>query len=980
MASNGVQVANVSQFLGLRTDTPAAKCPAGYSPDCSDMVFTPGGMATRNPFNVLLTLPAEMVWRKEFTCKDGSVQVLALDVNGILYKITPTGLYFQIDSVTPGCRVSSVTAYGKEWMAFYLNGQGCDAPRQWDGKNLYRVSQGGPGAPPTVSNLSLGASNIASGSRTANEVTIVTSTPHNLLKGYLATIGAVDPLIQNISSIVINNATLPGLAVATVPAPHGFVPGDQVAINGVQPITVGGSITAWTRTDGLVQATTATAHNLLVGSTPLVELNTAGFGPVVVLNVLSPTVFTFANSGGNGTGTAGSVQLPWGLPDGTLVTVTAVPTSTTFQFAINYNTGTWTTGNISFDWNGQFFADSIISPTSFSYRQVGPDATIASGGTVTPTGQIPAGDHLVCQHFIDKTGFLTAPSPPVRFTASGGQYVKVDDLAIGPPETQGRALSFTGANGSKFFILIIPAQVNGLQVSTSTVINDNTTTSAVLDFSDLSLLAATGIDVPGNNLLQQTTLNLPHGVVWYEDRLFWIGEKNVVVGSGNQGFLNMGMDGGTLSGSTSPLGWSTTGSPAITQVGIMPALVGTGKIAQPAAATAQGNVILQPLLNYSLRVWLNAGSIAAAISSASTGFNATLTLSGTGYVTANFSQAMPATIPSDMVFSVTLTGATIRDLQLIYADNPNRNPIARASYVQNPEAYDALTGNIGPNDDNTELRALFVLQESLHFITERRLYSVQQIGNSEPSSWFPTQVSDKCGAFDANAVVTGKGWAAWGGKDGAFWYGGGIPEKTSAIIAPTWRNIAGLTNVFNDSDAERVYFGTIDPSGAKSMLVYDYHEVGLDGPGKWCPWNRPVNWMCDSSTGPVFLFDDTFCSLSTTPGITDGDDLGIIGGYYTFSAIGLSMFQKTYTYAGFKIAGTGPLTPFLYTSTLQAAPFALNGQELSTLIDTVAEWQTLNLRGRLLFVKLGQPGVQYALEEVGVVYGPDPNAPISGVR
>lgn len=966
------QIANISQYNGLRTDTPASKCLPDYSPDCSDMIFSPGGMATRGPFVVAATFLAEMKWRKEFTCKDGSIQILALDITGKLYTVSGSTAT-QLDTVTPNCRVSSVTAYGKEWMAFYRNGQGCDAPRQWDGKNLYRVSQGGPGAPPTVANLALASSNIVSGSRTNNVVTIVTSPDHGLFKGYLSTIGGVDAFIENITSIVIDTSTLPGIGVVTVPSPHGLIPGVSIAINDVQPITIGGGIIAWTRTDGLITVQTAADHGLQPGSTPLVQLQTDGFGPVVVLAVPALDTFTYAGAGGNGSGALGDVKLPWPLASGTLFTVTAVPSSTTFQFAINFTDGTWTTGDISFDWNGAFFVETVISPTSFKYRQIGPDATITSGGTVLPTGQIPAGEHLVCQHFIDKTGFLTAGSPPVRFTASGGQYVQITNLAIGPQETQGRALSFTGANGSRFFMLLVPAQVNGLQVSTSTVINDNTTTSAVLDFSDLSLLAASGVDEPGNNLFQQTTLNLPRGVDWYQNRLFWIGEKNTVFG-----LLNMGMDGGTPSGSTNPLGWTLTGSAAITQVGIMPALVGVGTITQPAATTAGGDAILQPILNYSLRAWLAAGNITATISSASTGFTATATLSGTGYVTANFSQAMPAAIPADMTFSVSLAGATMRDLQLIYADNPNRNPIARASYVQNPEAYDNLTGNIGPSDDNTELRAIFMLQESLHFVTQHRLYSVQQIGNSEPSSWFPTMISDKCGAFDANSVVTGKGWAAWAGQDGAFWYGGGIPDKTSSIIAPTWRRITGVTNVFNDSDAERVYFGTVTASG-NSMLVYDYHEVGLGGAGKWCPWNRSVNWMCDSSTGPVFVFGSKFYNLSTTPAIAD-DDLGSIAGYYTFAPIGLSMFQKTYNYAGFKIAGSGVLTPFLYTSTLTAAPRVLNGQELSTLIDTVAEWQTLSARGRLLFVKLGQSGVQYTLEEAAVVYGPDPNAPISGVR
>ena len=104
------KVANIAQFLGLRTDTPAAKCPANYSPDCSDMVFVPGGMATRNPFLIQVTMPAEISWRKEFTCKDGTIQVLALDVNGKLYAVYSDGTYTVLDTIAPGSSVNSITS------------------------------------------------------------------------------------------------------------------------------------------------------------------------------------------------------------------------------------------------------------------------------------------------------------------------------------------------------------------------------------------------------------------------------------------------------------------------------------------------------------------------------------------------------------------------------------------------------------------------------------------------------------------------------------------------------------------------------------------------------------------------------------------------------------------------------------------------------------------------------------------------------
>jgi hypothetical protein len=342
---------------------------------------------------------------------------------------------------------------------------------------------------------------------------------------------------------------------------------------------------------------------------------------------------------------------------------------------------------------------------------------------------------------------------------------------------------------------------------------------------------------------------------------------------------------------------------------------------------------------------------------------------------------MPASIPDDLIFNFKLTGVTtsaaIRDLQLIYADNPNRNPKARASYVANPEAFDQLTGNIGPNDDNTELRAMFALEESFHFITARGLYFVSDIGNSEPSSWDPKQISDDCPAFNANSVITGQGWAAWAGYLGFFKYGvwapgyfGGLPENMSNGIAPTWRQLAAIKNVFNDPLAQRVYIAT-----GTEMLVLDYHELLSQGPAKWTQWNRAVQWISDSG----FAVGSKVYEIDTASG-TDDDDLGPIGGYYTFAPIGSSMFQKQYDYLGFQISGTGPLTPFLYAKTLQDTPRALSIGELEDLIDTVAEWRSLGIRGRLLYLKLGQPGVAFEIQQVACAYQDDPNAPVSGVR
>jgi hypothetical protein len=601
----------------------------------------------------------------------------------------------------------------------------------------------------------------------------------------------------------------------------------------------------------------------------------------------------------------------------------------------------------------------------------------STGGEINFAGNDPtmgAGNRLAVAFFITETDLVTQVGPIAKFTLPvGTKAVAYSNLAIGPANVKARGIAFTGANGGNFFYLPIVPEVNGEILGTSTVINDNTTTSGTMNFTDDALEDGVGIDIPGNNLFVQVPLNLPRGVGWYGDRMLWIGEENTVLG-----FLNAGMDGGTLAGSTAPLGWTVSGSPAISQLGFMPVLNGPGTISQPAARTLQGVQLLEPNLRYSLRAWLSGGSISSSVSSASTGFSANTVLSGSGYVTGTFSQAMPATIPDDLIWSVTINSGSMRDLQMIYADNPNRNPVARMSYVQNPEAYDADTGSIGPNDDSSELRATFVLGESLYFVTQRGLFYVQQIQNNEPSAWYPGRIADKCGAFNANSVETGKGWAAWCGELGVFWFNGQLPERITSIIAPTWRDVASVSTIYDDADYERVYIATVDGSGAKSGLVYDYHEVGLGGPGKWCPWKRPFGWVGYSASGTIFTIGSRFFRLDTAAG-TDDEVLGSIAGYYTFAPVGSSMFQKSYNYQGFEIAGAGVMTPFVYTTTLAAAPQALRGQELSTLIDVVAEWPE-NIRARRLWLKLGQAGVRFSLQNVTILYTADPNAPISGVR
>ena len=78
-------------------------------------------------------------------------------------------------------------------------------------------------------------------------------------------------------------------------------------------------------------------------------------------------------------------------------------------------------------------------------------------------------------------------------------------------------------------------------------INDNTTTSLTVDFTDTILLSGTSMDY----LFSQIELPEQLGVVDYAERLFWWGER-----ANMDNWRNLTFDGGwDASGNGRPLGW-----------------------------------------------------------------------------------------------------------------------------------------------------------------------------------------------------------------------------------------------------------------------------------------------------------------------------------------------------------------------------------------------------------------------------------------
>jgi hypothetical protein len=890
----------LTTFAGLVSYMSPSALPMGASPDCQDADFLPGAVFSRPGFRRVFTGPFgsnHITYGKSYVDPSGVIRNLYLDDAGNLWVeniSTSPGTYAGLATVTPGCYAKSVTAFGREYIAISDGQHGQEVPLQYDGTNLDRVTQDGPGTPPQITNLIIPKTAATALVRATNVVTVTTGAAHGLKPGYQALIADV-PTNQvggGISSIVIDNEDFPGVATITTASAHGLVPGTFATISGVQAATLGPTVTTLYRQGFLVTVVTSGPHGLSVGaSITIPSCPDATFRGSFLINfVPSPTAFTYLQSDTDATvGSPGStvVQINWPLPETSTPNyfeILACPTPTTFQVPFNYSDGTWTTGVVSFAWNGTFFVLAVPTTTTFTYTQNGPDATASPSGTstVTPFGQAAPGQHQMQVLFLTRQGYVTTPSPPVKFIANGGQYLSVSNIPIGPPNVVARILAFTGAEGAYFFYIPVPAQINGQLVSTATQINDNTTTAVTLDFGDNTLFASLGISIPGNNLANLVTIDSALGFGFYGSRLFTYGQRNYI-----NNLLNMGFDGGIVPSSSLPTGWTGSGSVVAGHFGQG---VSGASLTQSFYEDAYGAPIGLPNTLYRARAWTTAGAT-ITISSASTGFSVSAAISPGpgGWGETVFAAPMPVTIPTDMVINVA-SGGIIDDLIIMYNEDPYLNGMY-GSYANNPESFDGVTGIIGPEDDTHQVFDLGIIRGNLYLVTQDpagRLHETSQ-GLSEPAEWTVNEVAANCGLVspfaltrsqaDDSSAAGGEEWFAWLSSTGFRIFGGEEPTKISQEIQrpigqtfPGAPADLGALNVsaqvtcwaLNDPEQQRVWIGIPAGSATGVTTIWFLCYIGLDSAGaivgappihkslsgrlvatdlgrKWAPWIRTMN-------------------------------------------------------------------------------------------------------------------------------------------
>lgn len=620
------------------------------------------------------------------------------------------------------------------------------------------------------------------------------------------TITPQEPSLSRVANVVTANTT----------EDHGFYPGLRVSISDIDNLTVGTSIAAIARVNNVVKVTTDDPHGL-----------TAGL-EVIIATVTDPTF------------------------DGTFA-ISSIIDSLNFTYAQTLTDATSSGGTVDFAWNGTFYIATVPTSKSFTYAQTGPDAQTSDTGTATPVGQVEAGARNCVLIFQTRSGYLTAPSPPQAFTADGGKHVLVQNLAIGPANVVARICSFTPALGDNYFYIPVSAQLGGQVVSSSTVVNDNTSTSALFDFSDNTLQAATAIDIPGNNLFAQVVLGPCIGFFAYAGRLFAWGEYNKI-----ENFINMGFEGGYVE-ANKPLGWTVVGSGGELVSGgdfgdawKVTNTIGsqTGMITQLAYQTYAGVPILHPNTNYTFRLWAKSqeanqiGNIVAEFYDANASSlisTAMIPLSSVpvlgGFVQSDFNTVTPPSIPVGMILRVYVGGlaifkwAVLDECEVVYSEKPYLNNEVRASYVDNLEAFDGLTGVTGPSTDTNPMRDMGELRDSLYFLTSQKLHQTRDLTDEEPAAWTVAEMATECGGISFRCMTSGEDWLAWASNSGARIYRGSTPFKVSQEIQSLWDRInpsaAKMVWAKNDPVKRRIYFGVPTESHQTPNLIYplDYRDL-----------------------------------------------------------------------------------------------------------------------------------------------------------
>lgn len=647
--------------------------------------------------------------------------------------------------------------------------------------------------------------------------------------------------------------TIANLTMAT-PIPS-LTAGTPITITGVSPQT------GWNQTWTIVAAINSGAYNITSTSVDYATF-TATYGWSFAGTTTTPptpgSLITIINCTNNA------------VFNGTFQIAT-VSGSGSFFTVINFNAPAGITTQTETQAQATEFGTKFTFDPGEKY--VGTTADViygnASNGNVAIIGSslvpIGAGTRQAICFFITETGAWTPASQPVTFTvASNANELIVSSIPIGPPNVVGRGIAITeagqnGVPGANFYVITQPVvnTVFGVTTTyTSTIINDNTSTTATFSFTDAVLLYSMEVDIPGNNLFNLIEIGSCAWCLPYASRMFYGLQLNKV-----NNFNNLTFDGGSL---LQGWGQSPTLSPSEIQLVSSPVtgdalyISNPSNVIQPVMGMMSQTAYQDP---YKVAI-INANtaySIRVACSCPSGVRLGTLMLDLTdlsggifGNTYGSFSVPLTDMVSNVTVFSGNLLskgvfpGVVSVNLQLrvwvkdmgvgadVLVDRievfPTTFPYLKTevygSYINKPEAVDA-SGDGGIIDTSTEnpqaCMGGFVLRDSMYLLKTNSMYVTRDNPNSEPGGWSLNEISSIVGAVGINAYDSGDEWAVTACRSGIFGFSGAAPVRMTGEIYQVWDAInwaAGNTIVLrNDNVNRRIYCAVPLPTGTSPTGV-----------------------------------------------------------------------------------------------------------------------------------------------------------------
>ncbi len=980
MTTLGSFDAPIEIFGGLVTDMSPADLPHGVSPDCQDVVFSNGGVATRPGMQALfgpLAGNPTVNYVKTYTTLNATQRALLMDANGVLYKETTPGTLSSIASgLAANSYANSTTLFGREYLAISDGRTGNDLPRQFDDANFDRVSQGGPGAAPTVVD--------------ENVIVAVVASPN----------GATQPAAVAIAASPNGAAQNGFLVTITTSAAHGLSAGQSVTIAGV-------GVSGYNGTFPVVSAPSGTQFTYIAGASGLANSG-GGTSASATATIQTSSAHGFASgqlvttSGIGVAGYNGTFQIA-GVPDSTHFTFTAA----TGGLAASGGGTAAAAGSVS----AGVHQICVIFQTRQGYLTKPSPASswTASGGKRAVVTNIPTGPSNVIARILCFTG---AGGASFFYTGSGSTLFS-GNMVIGDNTTTSLVVDLSDA------ILLA-----GTNVDDQFRLIELSDCAGVMDYAQRlfwwgernKMNSWVNLGFDGGF----TGPSLPHYPLgWTPDAVFAPG------GTDEESFVVWGA------------AYSIVGNGATATRGLMTQGAVKDTLGAP---LIQANTDYTVRARCARNATLSQGTLHVHLYSASGGVNTSGLQLTAAQLTASYVEytaqltAPLATIPGDLLLRVYADGMPNQNGQF-YIDSveiyPTAQPVnaslVRASRVEDAESYDGIDGLLSVAENNGQaIRAAFKLRERLYFVKEHSLHVTQDDGTNEPSLWSIAEVSRRVGTPSVRGVGLGEDWVVIAHRSGLYIFSGGEPVKISQEIQPTWNQINwqyGHTLwVTVDTKERRILVGA--PFGSATspnrVLMLDYRDLdsaeliasrppinisysgrktATDKTRKWSPWSIAANAcaLLERANGGAVV-----ALGGGTPGVGGGgatgkvyqlsdsqfsDDGVAILSYYTThyfperaveQALSLGAHRKLFSYLTLFVEGAGNLGLTSFTDSASAAqtqqPLPLSSPALKDL-----ELPINVLGERAAFqVSTNQAGAWFRLQKFNPSVRTDPWAPVRG--